>query len=437
MNAPHIAGRPALSRRTFLKGVGVALSLPCLEAMIPGFGPLARAAAAAPVTRRFVTFCAGLGYHAPFFFPKEAGADQTSSLYLDLLQDFRRDFTVFSGLSHPAQQGSNGHASSLTWLTAAPRPGLPGFRNSISLDQAIAAHIGRHTRAPYLTLATSGSSLSWNANGVEIPAETSPSRLFGKLFLQGNPQETEAQVRALRAGRSILDTVHGQAKSLHRNLSPSDQAKLGEYLDSVRGLERRLVENEAWAEQPKPAVDVPPPTDIANRNDAIGRTRLMNDMIVLALQTDSTRTIAFHLNGLNAVPVVEGVDEDWHNLSHHGRNETKIEELKLIELAQFAAFRDFLAKMKAATDSQGNPLLDTTTVLFGSNLGNASSHDAHNLPILVAGGGFRHGGHMAFDSKNNEPLCNLFLSIARQSGVPLDRFGSSTRSHLPGFEPTV
>jgi len=433
MNAPYIAQRAALSRRTFLKGVGVALSLPWLESMAPGFGAYARTAAATS-PRRFVTFCASLGYHGPFFFPRETGPGYTPSLYLDVLKEFRGDFTVFSGLSHPSQHGSNGHASSLTWLTAAQRPGLPGFKNSISLDQAIAQHIGRHTREPFLSLATSGGSLSWTPNGVEIPAETSPSRLYTRLFLEGSPDETSRQIRALQSGRSILDTVHAQAKSLHASLPAADRAKLGEYLDSVRGLEQRLVENEAWVQKPKPPVDAPPPTDIQNRNDAIGRTRLMNDMIVLALLTDSTRTITFNLNGLNAVPVVEGVDDDWHNLSHHGRDEAKIEELKLIELAQFAAFRDFLGKLKAATDSGGTPLLDSTTVLFGSNLGNASSHEAKNLPILVAGGGFRHGSHIAFDSQDNEPLCNLFLSLARQTGVPLDRFGSSTRSHLPGFE---
>ncbi len=429
MHTPRIAVRQPLSRRAFLKGLGVTLSLPWLEAMTPG---LVRAAGPAP-PRRLVIFGAGLGFHGPYFFPEQAGAAYAPSPYLEVLREFQDRMTVFSGLSHPEQNGINGHASTLTWLTAARRPGLPGFANSISIDQLIASRLGRETREPYLTLATSGGSLSWNARGVEIPAETSPSRLFKRLFLAGTPAEAETQVRALKTGRSILDTVGGEANKLRSELGRGDQRKLDQYLESVRSLETRLLENEEWIHKPKPVVDTPPPTDIQNKQDAIGRTRLMNDMIALALQTDSTRTIVFHLNGMNAVPVVDGVTQDWHNLSHHGRDEAKIAELKLVEMAQFQAFRDFLRALDGIQED-GRPLLDRTAVLYGSNLGNASSHDWHNLPILVAGGGFRHGQHLAFDPKNNQPLSNLFVALARHMGVELDRFGTSDKPALPGFE---
>jgi hypothetical protein len=201
----------------------------------------------------------------------------------------------------------------------------------------------------------------------------------------------------------------------------------------VRDLESRLVQSEDWTRKPKPKVDVKPPTDITNRNDTIGRARLMQDLIVLALRTDSTRTITYSFGGQSSVPVVEGVTSDWHQLSHHGMNETKIEELKLIELAELTAVRDFLLQLKS-TQENGRPLLDGTSVLLGSNLGNASAHDWTNLPVLVAGGGFKHGQHLAFDKKRNTPFANLFVTLAQRMGVEIDAFGSSTKAGVPGFE---
>ena len=425
----NIATHAHIRRRTFLRGLGISLSLPLLDAMTPAFA--ASATAVAP--RRFIAINASLGFHGPFFFPTGTGRKYTPSPYLEVLGDLRNDFTVFSGLSHAEQTGNNGHASELSWLTSAKRPGLAGFRNTVSLDQMLAAKIGVQTRFPYLALANGGSSLSWTDSGVQIPGESSPSKLFKQLFLDGTPAEVNEQVASLRRGRSILDTVRGEAKKLHRELGARDQEKLDQYMTSVRDLETRLVQNEDWSRKPKPKVDAKPPTDIANRNDAIGRKRLMNDLIVLALQTDSTRTFTYNLGGLNAVPIVEGVQNDWHNLSHHGMDGKKIEELKLIELAEFGALREFLARLKSVREN-GRPLLDGTSVLFGSNLGNASAHDWHNLPILVAGGGFRHGQHLAFDTKNNTPFANLFVQLAQRMGVEIDRFGSSTKAGVPGFE---
>ncbi|MEZ0263082.1 MAG: DUF1552 domain-containing protein [Phycisphaerae bacterium] len=426
----NIITRTHLDRRTFLKGLGVSLALPMLDAMSPA---LARAAGAPAAPRRFIAFNSGLGFHAPYFFPTGTGRDFKDSVYTEVLKDLRGDLTVFSGLSHPEQSGANGHSSALTWLTAARRPGLAGFKNTVSLDQLLAAKLGPRTRFPYLTLTNGGESLSWTASGVQIPAENSPSKLFKQLFFDGTPEEVNRQVADIDRGRSILDTVNGEARSLHRNLGKRDQDKLDQYLTSVRDLEARLVQNRDWARKPKPKVDTAPPTDIANRNDLVGRTRLMHDLILLAFRTDSTRTITYGVRGETNVPLIEGVSNDWHQLSHHGMNETKIEELKLIELAEFTLLRDFLQQLKSAQED-GRPLLDTTTVLYGSNLGNASSHDWTNLPILVAGGGFRHGQHLAFDKKNNVPLANLFVSIAHRMNVEIDAFGSSTKPGVSGFE---
>ena len=409
------------------------LSLPILDAMSPTFGSAARAAESWSAPQRFVAMCAGLGFHTPFLFPEKSGRDYELTPYLSILQEHRASLTVLSGLSHPEQQGNNGHASELTWLTSARRPGLAGFRNTISLDQSIAAHVGIETRVPFLALSTSGRSMSWTANGVEIPGQTSPSKLFKSLFIQGSRQEIDAELRRLQRGRSILDTVLGEARRLERDLGPRDRRKLDEYLSAVRDLETRLQRSQNWSRKPKPQVTVDEPRDITNRLDAIAKQKLMYEMIVLALQTDSTRTITFQLSGMNAVPVVPGVSSDWHNLSHHGRDPSKIQQLKLIEEAEFSAFNGFLTRLKSIQE-HGRSLLDNTAVLFGSNLGNASAHDWHNVPLILAGGGYRHGTHLAHNPKNHPPLANLFVSLARRMGVETDRFGSSTGTGIPGLE---
>jgi Protein of unknown function (DUF1552) len=416
--AVNIATKRHLNRRAFLRGAGTLLSLPFLEAMVPAFATRAQGAVGQP-PQRFLAMCATLGFHTPFLFPKETGADYMLTPYLEPLKELKSDFSVISGLQHEEQNGANGHTSEMTWLTSAKHPGLAGFRNTISIDQRIAEQIGSQTRFPSLILGTGSESMSWSASGVPLPAESSPSSAFRQLFIDGTKAEVEAQVRGLTRGRSILDTVMGQAKKLRSELGKRDQEKLDEYFSAVRDLEGRLVQNEAWAQRPKPKVEAKPPTDIQVRTDAIGKMNLMQDLIVLALQTDSTRTITLRLNGMNAVPEIEGVKNDWHNLSHHGQDEEKIEELKVIETAEFTAFAGFLSKLKASA------LLDSTSVIFGSNLGNASAHQTANLPLILAGGGFKHGRHIAID-KNKHVFSNLFVSLAQRMGVEIDKFGYST-----------
>ena len=412
-----------LDRRAFLRGTGTVLALPFLEAMVPAFATRAQAAVGQPPPR-FLAMCATLGFHTPFLFPQETGADYALTPYLEPLKDLKGDFSVLSGLQHEEQNGANGHTSEMTWLTSAKHPGLAGFKNTISIDQFIAERIGSQTRFPSLILGTGSESLSWSGSGVPLPAESSPSKAFQQLFVDGTPAQVAAQVRDLKRGRSILDTVMGQAKKLHNDLGKRDQEKLDEYFSAVRDLEGRLVQNEAWAQRPKPKVDAKPPTDIQSRTDAIGKMKMMQDLIVLALQTDSTRTVTLRLSGMNAVPEIAGVKNDWHNLSHHGQDPVKIEELKVIERAEFTAFAGFLTKLKQTQDN-GRPLLDTTAVIFGSNLGNASAHSTANIPLVLAGGGFKHGRHIAID-KDKHVFSNLFVSLAQRMGVEAGQFGFST-----------
>ena len=424
----YLSHRKHLSRRHFIKGSGVAVSLPMLSAMTPAFS----AAKKAPL--RFVAMNAGLGFHSPNFIPQSEGLDYEAPQYLRELAKHRKDFTIFSGLSHPNSNGSNGHASELTWLTSAPRPGLAGFKNTISLDQLIARHVGAVTRFPSLTVGTNGQSLSWTSNGVQIPSQSHPTKLFRQLFVNGSEADIGKEIKELERGRSILDTVLAEARKLNSQLGPRDQEKLDEYLTSVRELEVRLQQNKQWARRPKPKVDLSEPKEVSDRNDILAKQRLMYDLILLALQTDSTRVIAFSLGGMNAVPSnIPGVNTDWHNLSHHGKEESKIEELSKIEAAEFQVFSEFLTKLKGVQESDGH-LLDHTTILFGSNLGNASSHSWRNLPILLAGGGYKHGHHVAHNSENNTPLANLFVPLAQRMGLDINSFGSSTHSGLRGLQ---
>lgn len=434
-----------LSRRRLIKGTAAAaIALPLLEAMGPSIGQTALAGTAnchgattdltnaAKSPKRFVAMCATLGFHTPFLYPEAPGKDYEATPYLKLLNRHRDDFTVVSGLSHPEQQGNNGHASELTWLTSAQRPGLAGFRNTVSLDQLMAQKIGIQTRFPYLALSTSGRSMSWTSNGIEIPGVTSPSKLFQALFLQGSEKQVQAELSGLRRGRSILDTVRGRAVELDRQLGKTDREKVDEYLTAVRNLEFRLQQSEGWVTKPKPKVTASEPQDVTDRNDAIAKQKLLYDLIVLALQTDSTRTITYQLSGMNAVPVVPGVNSDWHGLSHHGKDPNKIDELKLIEEAEFSAFADFLDRLKSVSEGDAT-LLDHTAILFGSNLGNASAHDWHNAPVVVAGADFKHSGYVQHDSKDNTALANLFVDYAQFMGLDIDQFGSSTASGIQGL----
>jgi len=422
-----MSNRENLSRRLFLRGAGVAVTLPLLEAMLP---KRAKAAATEP-PRRLICINTTLGLHTPNLFPAKSGKDFELTPYLEPIKDFRNDFTVISGLSHPEVDG--GHPAELCFLTSAPHPRADNFKNTISLDQYSVEKLVPDTRFSSLVLASSSSrGLSFTRSGVPIPAEERPSRVFKNMFVDGSKNEIAAQVHRLQQGQSIMDTVLGEANDLQKSLGKQDRQKLDEYFSSVRDVEQRLLKAQDWARRPKPKVVAKPPVDIPSSVEVPAKVRLMFDLMHLALQTDSTRYITFALNGLNAVPVIPGVTQDWHNLSHHGQDPAKLAELRVIEVQQMKLFGELLVKLKGTKEQEGT-LLDRTIVLFGSNLGNASSHDNKNLPILVAGGGFRHGQHLAFDAAKNPPLSNLYVQFLRRLGADVGSFGSSTGT-IPGFE---
>lgn len=420
---PAAHGSPRLTRRTLLRSAGVALALPLLDYFQPRGRAAAAAAGAAPI-RRMVCICTPLGLHPANFFPDKPGADFELTPYLEPLKDLRDDFTVISGLAHP-DVGSS-HDSIYSFLTAARHPEIRGgFRNSISLDQFAAEHVGGRTRFPTLSLSAEGFGLSWTRSGALVPSDVNPASVFARLFLDGRPDEVRAQARRLRAGRSILDTVRDQAKQMEPALGAADRQKVDEYFTSVRELEQRMATAEQWSARPKPKVDAKPPQNNQNPADLIGKNRLMFDLVHLALQTDSTRLVTMLLLGTSLVPPVPGVSMGHHDLSHHGQDPAKLAQLKKVELEEMKTVQELLTKLKQ-TKEEGGSLLDRTTVLLGSNLGNASNHSTRNLPVLLAGGGFKHGRHLAFDAKDPPPLSNLYVSMLQRLGVEADRFGTST-----------
>lgn len=424
-----------LSRRTFLRGTGAALALPWLDAMLPACATRAQAAVALQPPKRFVAFSYGLGFHGPSLFPKETGLSYTATPLLKPLDELRGDFSAISGLSHPEQNGANGHTGEMTIFTSAKHPGLPGFKNSVSIDQYLAEKLQPDTRYKSLPLSVgSFESMSWSSAGVNLPAENSPEKLYRMLFVTGSPDQISYQMSELKRGRSILDTLNGRAKQLARTLGVRDQEKFDQYLTSVRELETRLQSSEDWAKRPKPKTDAPLPKDIEDRLDVIARSKLMNEMIALALESDSTRIITVKTSATGEAPKIEGVDTGWHELSHHGQDEGKIEELTRIEAAEFEVIATLLKRLKA-TKEAGGTLLDNTSLLFTSNLGNASSHSWRDLPVVLAGGGFKHGGHVAAGGAGleNKRFANLFVQIAQRMGVETDSFGSSNGASIDGL----
>ncbi len=414
--SPH--GGTVLSRRAFLRGTGVALALPFLDAMRPAFG----AQAHAELPRRMVAIETNMGILPQFFFPEKSGRDYELTPYLDKLAAFRNDFTVFSGTSHPGVTGA--HSAEKCFLTGTPHPERGGFRNWVSLDQYAAELIGNRTRYPSLVLAMSsegGQTLSFTRSGAPISAERSPKKLFQKLFVQGNPQEVAANVEALKQGRSMLDFVGDQSKRLNRSLGPADQRRMDQYLTAVRDLEQRLESSESWEHKPKPKVDAKPPEDIDDAKAFVQKTRLTFDVIKLALETDSSRLISLFVD----TTVI-------HNITHHGNRPEVLTELRGHEERQFEAIGSFLTSLRE-TKEEGQTLLDRTMVLYGTCMGSANSHSNVNLPALLAGGGFKHGQHLAFDPVNNYPLTNLFVSMLQRLGIGVDEF-STGKGTFRGLE---
>lgn len=426
-----------LPRRIFLKSAGIAIGLPMLDSMLPSIGHGAEPAAP---PRRMVCIGVPFGFDPSAFVPVTTGRDYVLPSHLTHLAAFRDDFTVISGLSHP-NTGGGGHKAEAVMLTGAPYPDYShNLKNTISVDQAFASRFRGETRYESFVLTTQGPSLSVTANGVSIPAISQPSAVFKKLFLAATPAEMDAEMRRIDEGRSMLDFVGDRAKSLNRQISTADRQRVDEYFESVRDVERQLKMAREWVNQPKPAPIGGEPRDIADSQQQKTRFHLMIDMIHLALVTDSTRAISLMTFGMH------------HDLSHHGKEPKKLAACRQVEVELMQVFGGLLEKLKNAKEG-GSTLLDSTMVMMTSNLRDGNTHWTYNLPVILAGGGFKHGQHLAFNrpylnevneeltaapgtnvstekkiplmGQDQQPLCNLYTSMLRQGGIEIGRFSTA------------
>ena len=417
----HIPTR-RLDRRTFLKAGAATLALPLLDAMLP-FGRRASAAVAAAIPRRIVILQRPLGTYAPYFFPETAGLGYEATRFLKVLEPQRGKFTVFSGMSHLGYP--NDHRTEFALLTGVHPDSIKrmdDMHNSISLDQAAAQAVGGQTRVPCLLLGPMDTGLSFNSKGVALPGERRRGDLFRRLFVDGTPDEIAREIRRLDEGKSILDGMRDQLRALHREIGATDRQRMDVLTTSIREAEQSLAQEKEWAAKPKPRVETGNEND---PNEWIGQTRQWYDLIHLATQTDSTRVIVCRVPEQGPAPTVPGIQLGEHDASHHGKEPKKVEQVALYEEAHMRLLQELLQKLGDSPEA-GATLLDHAQVLSISNLGDGSAHASNNLPVLLAGGGYRHAGHVAFDRAKNTPLSNLYVRMLRQIGVETNAFGSST-----------
>lgn len=440
-----------MNRRQMLQGLGVTMALPLLDCMA-----VSAAAPAASMPKRSVFLYIPNGVNTLTWQIEKAGADFEFSAPLASLERHRADVTPLSGLHHPMVLGKH-HNCDRVWLTGADVPGDGGaFRNTVSVDQLMAEVQGLTTRHASLELAIEGHSLAWSRDGIQIPAERSSQAIFNMLF--GVEKESKEAIRRRLTRRgSILDLVADDAKRVTGKLGSKDRNKLDEYLTAVRQVEVRTQRADSWLNVPKPKLE---PGDAARLNRKLDLKavaeyhRLFYDLMVMALQTDSTRVISCMIcsesNG-GAIPDI-GISQTRHGLSHHNGDPEQLRRLTQTDTFLVEQLSYFLDQLKAHKEEDGRTLLDTTQVLWGSGMAYGHSHGNANLPTLLAGGralGYKHGRHVDFnlpkigkydtaDANGHYRVCsrpvdsdarlsNLFLTMLQRVDVAADSFQDSVR----------
>lgn len=426
--------RPRIDRRRMLRGTGGALlALPHLDAM-------AAPRKSSEVPMRMACIGLNFGLVPQLFFPEQTGRDYELTDRLQPLEELRDDFTVFSGLDHGvnAQGGHGGVHAFLSGVLSKNSSGMP--EANISIDQKAAQFVGPNTRYPSLELASGkgdvNNMLSWSASGVAIPRVGDVQVIYDLLFQRVDPKLRDRTQKELAVRSSILDLVKTDAEFLKREVGSRDRQKLDRYFDSVRSVEKQLVQSREWLDKPKPPTDYRLPAD-ANTLNFVDRVPLYYDLMSLALQTDSTRVLTLALADIGANYGGFTISRGYHQLTHHGKVPEYITELSIIEQFHMEQFARFLKQLKSVEEPNGKTLLENCMVLFGSGMGNASSHSNKNLPLLLAGGGFRHGEHKSYLKNSAKrvaaPAANLFVSMLQRFGMEIDHFGLSNGT-LTGLE---
>jgi hypothetical protein len=413
-----------ISRRSLLRGVGVSLALP----MLASWGPRdSRPRAASP--RRLAILSVPFGMVEEGFHPRAAGFDYELPATLAPLAPLRGEFTVFSRLDHGMKGGHAANHTLLSGIKLAERAAWP--EGNVTIDQRAAEVLGTQTRFPSLVFWNSG--LSFTRTGLRVPAVGRPSQAFRLLFVEESEREKRFARASLASSGSILDAVRADARRLQAEVDREDRAKLEEYFTSIRETEEKLQLAGAWLDREKPKVDGPEVAGIADgdRDEPYGaaQVELWFDLMYLALITDSTRVVATTVDNCNWG--LEGVQQTYHTLSHHRMRDDLLQQLGITEVFLMRQLARFLGRLKETRQADGSTLLDSTQVLFGSGLGNGNRHTNDNLPMILAGGGFRHGQHL--DCAGKQPLCSLYLSMLQALGCETERFNCSNGT-LHGLE---
>ncbi|MCR9198826.1 MAG: DUF1552 domain-containing protein [Planctomycetaceae bacterium] len=415
-----------LDRRLFLGGTGAGLALPMLESLQPAANAGESITENRAPARRFVCVAPDYGVYPPAFFPEQTGRDYEMPATLKMMARHRQDMSVFSYLDHPGVGG--GHACTRTFLNGLKAGDAGTDRNRlVSLDQVIARRIGMENRFPALVTGN-GAPISFTEAGIPVPSVPTPDRFFNLLFVDEDAKTKDRQRQALGDNASILDVLLEDSRSLQPKLASQDRVKLDEYLTAVRETERKLTRRKDWIDIPRPKVKPPKrDEDVYEQSVYPYDMSLFFEIMVLALQTESTRVLTYQMPGGNRMFPFDGITMGYHTLTHHGKDPEKAGQIQIIDRYYLTQLASLIDRLKTTKDREGRPLLDSTVVLFGSGMGNASSHSSRDVPVLVAGGGLKHGHHHSFPKDNNQgtPLSNLYVTLLRQFGMETDRFASS------------
>jgi len=412
-----------------LKTVGASLALPGLPSLLAkstGGNSAVQATRGAGIgAQRFVAIGNLLGFQQKSIFPETTGKGYEETTLLKPLRENRKNMTLYRGLDHGVK---GGHFAVHSFLSGVLHSEAKNRADgNVTIDQFIADEVGVETRFPSLTVGSEGGihggcQIAWTRSGIRVPPITGPADLFEKLFVDDSPERKSQRSTENHLQDSILDSVLEDANRLSKHVNREDKEKLDEYFSSIRDVEKRLQARKKWANEPKPKA----PFNKPSNSNTVEDLPMLYELIALALQTDSTRVATLEIGGC-FLPQHLGIDKSYHSMSHHGNDEETIAHLVTLETYQIEQFNTFLTRLNSIKDGD-KTLLDSTAVIFGSGMGSGHSHTNSDLPIILAGGGYRHGEFRKVEGKgiNKVPLCNLYLEMAQRMGIESETFGTST-----------